>query len=124
MKKKILIVYTGGTIGMTRSENGYVPQLDSFIEQLHTIHELKNEKMPKWDFYAMDPLLDSSNISVDEWNKIGEIVAKHYANYDGFVILHGNRYNGLYSFCTIFYVRKFKQTRCVYRLANSLMRNS
>lgn len=89
MKKKILIVYTGGTIGMTRSENGYVPQLDSFIEQLHTIHELKDEKMPKWDFYAMDPLLDSSNISVDEWNKIGEIVAKHYANYDGFVILHG-----------------------------------
>lgn len=50
MKKKILIVYTGGTIGMTRSENGYVPQLDSFIEQLHTIHELKDEKNAKMGF--------------------------------------------------------------------------
>ena len=37
----------------------------------------------------MDPLLDSSNMMVDDWNKIGEIIDRNYALYDGFVILHG-----------------------------------
>lgn len=89
MKKSILIVYTGGTIGMSKSIDGYTPQLTSFIEQLNSIQELRAECMPNWDIQAMDPLLDSSNVSVDEWNAIAQIVADNYDAYDGFVILHG-----------------------------------
>jgi len=45
--------------------------------------------MPDWVIFDMDPLLDSSNITVLEWNKIGRVIADHYASYDGFVVLHG-----------------------------------
>ena len=89
IKKKILIIYTGGTIGMMKSHHGYTPEKDSFLEQLNNIQELKDEKMPLWDLVSLDPLLDSSSVSVDEWNKIGEIIANAYESYDGFVVLHG-----------------------------------
>ncbi len=89
MKKTILIVYTGGTIGMSKSIDGYTPQLTSFIEQLNSIQELHAACMPNWDIQAMEPLLDSSNVSVEEWNAIAQIVADNYDAYDGFVILHG-----------------------------------
>lgn len=87
--KKILMIYTGGTIGMSRSENGYTPSLDSFLTQLHEMKELYDGEMPQWDVYALSPLLDSSNISVKEWNAIASVVAEKYDMYNGFVILHG-----------------------------------
>ncbi len=88
-QKRVLMIYTGGTIGMSQSSNGYTPQLDSFLENLNNIKELRSEHMPQWDMYAMEPLLDSSNISVNEWNEIAEVVAENYERYDGFVVLHG-----------------------------------
>ena len=87
--KKILIVYTGGTIGMTDTANGYAPQLEAFHERLDRIPELHEKGMPEWDIIDMDPLLDSSNIAVNEWNKIAETIFRYYDVYDGFVILHG-----------------------------------
>ena len=45
--------------------------------------------MPKWDFVECDPLLDSSKMSVNEWNAMGRIISDNYDSYDGFVILHG-----------------------------------
>ena len=87
--KKVLVVYTGGTIGMTVSENGYVPQLDAFHERLNLISELHEQSMPSWDIIDMIPLLDSSNIAVNEWNSIARIIYDNYSAYDGFVILHG-----------------------------------
>ena len=88
-KKNILIIYTGGTIGMTPSEHGYAPQKEAFHRLLLQIPELSAETMPNWHIIDMDPPLDSSNITVKEWNKIGETIAENYARYDGFVILHG-----------------------------------
>ena len=89
MDKKILLIYTGGTIGMNSSENGYFPQKGFLQELLKEIHVLKNEKMPKWELLELDPLLDSSNVTVTEWNKIGSIIKDNYDSFDGFVILHG-----------------------------------
>ncbi len=89
MKKKILIIYTGGTIGMTKKENGYAPNMNKFLKMVNNIEELKDPKMPIWNIEAISPILDSSNISLNEWNKIGEKVYENYDNYDGFVILHG-----------------------------------
>ena len=89
MRKKILIIYTGGTIGMIASKRGYVPGKESFYELLDSIPELHSEKMPAWDIISTVPLLDSSNIAVNEWNTIGCVISDNYVNYDGFVILHG-----------------------------------
>ena len=74
---------------MNSSENGYFPQKGFLQELLKEIHVLKNEKMPKWELLELDPLLDSSNVTVTEWNKIGSIIKDNYDSFDGFVILHG-----------------------------------
>ena len=87
--KNILIIYTGGTIGMVPTEHGYSPKEGYFRGALEKIGGLHHFSMPHWDFIEMSPLLDSSNISVEEWNKIAALISDNYENYDGFVILHG-----------------------------------
>ena len=87
--RKICMIYTGGTIGMVHSENGYVPSSHSFRQTLEAIPDLHYPGMPEWDVIEFSPLLDSSNISVEEWNKIGQVIAENYEAYDGFVVLHG-----------------------------------
>lgn len=89
MAKKILLIYTGGTIGMTATENGYAPQKEAFHQLLHSMPGLHSAVMPAWDIIDMDPLLDSANMTAREWNKIGGMIADHYEAYDGFVVLHG-----------------------------------
>ena len=89
MKKRICILYTGGTIGMVPSEKGYVPSSGAFLELLRAIPDLYWQDMPDWDVVEFDPLLDSSDITVREWNQIGSAIAERYDDYDGFVVLHG-----------------------------------
>lgn len=86
---RILIINTGGTIGMVKTEQGYVPNLERFHVNLNRMPELQEGEISKWDIIDMDPLLDSSNMTVEDWNKIGEIINRYYPDYDGFVILHG-----------------------------------
>lgn len=87
--KRVLIIYTGGTIGMTRTENGYAPRAGYFRAALDAIPDLRAPEMPEWEFYELSPLLDSSNMTVREWNCIAELLAQKYDDYDGFVVLHG-----------------------------------
>ncbi len=87
--KNILIIYTGGTIGMVKTKNGYAPKAGYFQNELESIPSLYKEGMPKWTLYEMNPILDSSNMTVNEWNKIGKLIYDKYDEYDGFVILHG-----------------------------------
>lgn len=89
MKKKICILYTGGTIGMVPTENGYAPKKGYFYDAIASIPDLRSHDMPEWDMIEFDPLLDSSNIAVEQWNQIGRAIADNYEAYDGFVVLHG-----------------------------------
>ena len=89
MKKRICILYTGGTIGMVPSEKGYVPSSGAFLDLLRAIPDLYWADMPAWDVVEFEPLLDSSDITVREWNQIGSAIAERYEDYDGFVVLHG-----------------------------------
>lgn len=89
MKKRILLIYTGGTIGMNKSDDGYAPQAGFLQGLLKNIPVLYNDSMPEWELLELNPLLDSSNMTVVEWNRIGSIIEEHYYNFDGFVILHG-----------------------------------
>ena len=61
MKKRICILYTGGTIGMVPSEKGYVPSSGAFLDLLRAIPDLYWADMPAWDVVEFDPLLDSAN---------------------------------------------------------------
>lgn len=87
--KRVLIIHTGGTIGMKKTANGYTPVAGYLSEELKTIPDLNRSDFPAWDLYEMSPLLDSSNMSVDEWNEIGRVIFDNYSDYSGFVILHG-----------------------------------
>ncbi|MBR4445230.1 MAG: asparaginase [Solobacterium sp.] len=86
---KILIVHTGGTIGMTRTAKGYRPDGAYFREALLHMDSLKAKGMPEWEYTETIPLLDSSRMTASEWNAIGQIITDSYTLYDGFVILHG-----------------------------------
>ena len=68
MKKRICILYTGGTIGMVPSEKGYVPSSGAFLDLLRAIPDLYWADMPAWDVVEFDPLLDSSAITVPAIN--------------------------------------------------------
>lgn len=87
--EKVLIINTGGTIGMAHTPNGYSPVKGYFQKELERIGELEHERMPKWDIIELDPILDSSNITVNEWNLMGEVIRDNYEKYCGFVIIHG-----------------------------------
>ena len=87
--KKICILYTGGTIGMVPTSHGYAPKSGYFRKALSRIDELKDPAMPEWELIEFEPLLDSSNIAVEQWNRMGHVIAENYNQYDGFVILHG-----------------------------------
>lgn len=86
---KVLIIHTGGTIGMTRTAEGYQPDGEYFRNAIFHMDSLKAPGMPEWDFVECDPLLDSSRMAVREWNMMGKMIADRYEDYDGFVILHG-----------------------------------
>lgn len=87
--RKVCIIYTGGTIGMVPTENGFAPKQGVFAEELKNIRDMSSPEMPRWDLIEYDPLLDSSNISYEQWNQIADTIAENYNEYDGFVVLHG-----------------------------------
>lgn len=89
LRKKICIIYTGGTIGMKDTEFGYAPIPGYMEETLRSMPEFNLSEMPEYDFIEYNPLLDSSNITVENWNQIGRDIKEHYREYDGFVVMHG-----------------------------------
>jgi len=89
MKKRVLIINTGGTIGMVPTDNGYAPKKGGLQTAMSEMIDLRSPLLPEWDIYEMDPLLDSSNMTVQEWNTIAQTIDEKYKDYDGFVVLHG-----------------------------------
>ena len=89
MKKRICILYTGGTIGMVPTDRGYAPKPGALAQYLKAIPDLASQEAPAWELVEMEPLLDSSNITVREWRAIGQAIFDHYDRFDGFVVLHG-----------------------------------
>ena len=87
--KKVLVIYTGGTIGMKKTINGYTPAAGFIGEALAAIPDMSRADFPSWELYEMSPLLDSSNMTVREWNNIAKVIYENYDSYCGFVVLHG-----------------------------------
>jgi L-asparaginase len=84
----ILIVYTGGTIGMFEDpKTGALSNFD-FSHLVSYIPELQHFGY-RIGSYAFQPPIDSSDMSPDHWKKIVEVIAANYDRYDGFVVLHG-----------------------------------
>ncbi len=85
----ILLIYTGGTIGMIKDfETGALRAFD-FDELLLNIPELKQLDCVI-DTISFDEPIDSSDMNVARWKELGDIINSNYENYDGFVVLHGS----------------------------------
>ena len=84
--KRICIIYTGGTIGMERGENGYEPGKEPFADIMARISDFSSPELPEYDVIEFSPLLDSSDVTVSEWNLIGGTISKNMDKYDGFVV--------------------------------------
>lgn len=89
MNTKLLIIYTGGTIGMIRdADSGALKPFD-FSKISENIPELR--LIPcELSYESFDEPIDSSNVDPQTWVKLVEIIEKNYLQFDGFVILHGS----------------------------------
>lgn len=89
MRKRIYVAYTGGTIGMQPSSQGYVPAAGFLSETLANMPEFHRPEMPEFTLHEYDNLIDSSDMDPTDWQRIANDIADNYADYDGFIILHG-----------------------------------
>ncbi|MFW6006879.1 MAG: asparaginase [Halanaerobiales bacterium] len=89
MTKKVYVAYTGGTIGMLPSPDGYELKPGYLKEQVETIINIRKEDVPEVDIQEYEPLIDSANMTPDHWVELAEDIASKYHEYDGFVVLHG-----------------------------------
>ena len=89
MRKHIYIAYTGGTIGMKPSKQGYVPAAGFLADTLKNMPEFHRSEMPLFTLHEYDNLIDSSDMNPSDWQRIADDIANNYHKYDGFIILHG-----------------------------------
>ncbi|XP_037550460.1 60 kDa lysophospholipase [Nematolebias whitei] len=126
-ESRVLVINTGGTIGMTLHDNVLAPKANALVQSLRKLpilhDELYAQQTSMYEYYGSmnslvlpkptphpglqfhglnklnkrivytileySPLLDSSNMTTDDWGRVGKDIEKNYENYDGFVILHG-----------------------------------
>lgn len=84
MKKRIFVLYTGGTIGMQQGAEGLKPD----VQLASCALKLFAEQMD-FDWHIMNPLIDSSAVGLQHWQEWLHIIEKHIAHYDGVLVLHG-----------------------------------
>jgi len=88
MQKSILIIYTGGTIGMINHTGSHSLSPFDFEEIRKHVPELE-----KFGFnlsaVTLNPVVDSSNIQPSVWVRIADLIRTDYEKYDGFIVLHG-----------------------------------
>lgn len=86
---RVCILNTGGTIGMRETPRGLCPEPGFLAAQLQQMPELGAGGMPEHEVVEYDPVIDSANMSPAVWQRIAEDIAARYAQFDGFVVLHG-----------------------------------
>ena len=85
----LLIIYTGGTIGMIKDPETGSLRPFNFEGVYDQIPELK--RFPyHLEFHCFDPIIDSSEIQLKHWVQLAEVIEKNYETFDGFVVLHGS----------------------------------
>jgi len=88
-KSKILLIYTGGTIGMKKDFETGALRAFNFSKLLQRIPELKQLDC-EIETISFEKPIDSSNMNPEKWAKIATIIEDNYAAFDGFVVLHGS----------------------------------
>ena len=85
---KVLLIYTGGTIGMNRNPRTGALEPFNFESLLSNVPELQQVSTEIATF-QFNPPIDSSDMSPERWVDLAHVITNNYNLYDGFVILHG-----------------------------------
>lgn len=87
-KSSVLLIYTGGTIGMIENPDTGALESFNFHHLLENVPELKRlgSTISTMQF---DPPIDSSDMDTEKWKNLVDIISENYNYFDGFVILHG-----------------------------------
>lgn len=89
-KKSVLVINTGGTMGMGRNSEGTLEPIKGYLtQQILQMPEIQQPEMPRVTVIEYDPLLDSSAMGPKSWGTIVSDIEKCYNNYDGFVVVMG-----------------------------------
>ncbi len=86
-RSRVMIIYTGGTFGMTQNAEGVLVPFDfaHILEHLPTLRNLSLDLT----VISFDQPIDSSNIEPAHWQMMARLLFQHRAEQDGFVVLHG-----------------------------------
>lgn len=88
--KRVLIIYTGGTMGMRPGVDGSLSPSPGYLtEKIKEMPEMSQQDMPDYEIIEYDPLIDSSCMGPLHWMKIASDIEQHYDAFDGFVIIMG-----------------------------------
>ena len=88
-KAKILLIYTGGTIGMKKDFATGALKAFNFSKLLQRIPELKLLDCEIESISFENPI-DSSNMNPQKWVQLATMIEDNYSAFDGFVVLHGS----------------------------------
>ena len=84
----ILMIYTGGTIGMKQDPKDQTLKPFDFDQILEEVPELGKYAL-RIDSFTFNPLIDSSDVEPSMWQSLATLIRDRYDEYDGFVVLHG-----------------------------------
>ena len=88
--KSVLILYTGGTMGMRVNEDGALAVATGYLtERINELPEMTRPEMPKYVIKEYSPLIDSSLMGPEHWAQIATDIAENYHEFDGFVVIMG-----------------------------------
>lgn len=87
-KSSLLLIYTGGTIGMKQDLHEQTLRPFDFAQILKEVPELRKFAF-RIDTYTFDPLIDSADVEPGLWLRLADLIVSRYGDYDGFIILHG-----------------------------------
>lgn len=87
-RSSILMIYTGGTIGMKQDPQDLTLKPFDFRQILDEVPELQKFAL-RIDSFTFDPLIDSSDVEPSFWQSLASLIQERYDEYDGFVVLHG-----------------------------------
>ena len=87
-KSALLLIYTGGTIGMKQDMKDLTLKPFDFSQILDEVPEIRKFAF-KIDTYSFEPPIDSSDVEPSLWQNLARLIKEKYEDYDGFIILHG-----------------------------------
>jgi len=85
---RIMVIYTGGTIGMMHDPQAGTLKPLHFAQVLERVPEIQRLDF-RLTIHSFDPIIDSSNMNPEIWLSLAALIRDNYASQDGFVVLHG-----------------------------------